>query len=262
MKTKGAILFLIILAVFFCVPLDARERIIDRAGLLKSADKKELLSLINSVSTEYNFDLVIVTEKNIGKVKPKKYADDFFDKNGYGHGKGKDGCLFLQVTGSRDYWFSTSGRGTRILFASGLNRPAAYIQGYLGIDIRSYAPFKKLEKDAVELLKKDDPAGAYKTFINNWEEFLKLDAQGKVYNTPLNVLFETLWLMGGLGIVLIILVSFFGPRDSSSGGYSRDDRDYDSDSSSYDSSSSDSSSSDSSSSDSDSGSHGGGGGTY
>jgi len=255
MKTKRAAFFLIILLVFFCVPLTAMERIVDRAGLLKPADKKDLLKLINSVSAEYNFDLVIVTEKSIGKVKPKKYADNFFDKNGYGQGKGKDGCLFLQVTGSRDYWFSTSGRGIKILNSTPSDKLPTFTQILYGMEILKPAAFGKLEKDVVACLKDNNPASAYTAFINNWEEFLKLDAQGRVYTSPLNVFWETLWIMSGVAVIMYILVSLFFSAAGSSGSR---DSDYDSD---YDSGY-DSGSSSSDSGSSDSGSHGGGGGRY
>ena len=158
MKKK---LFMVLLAVsflFLSFPLFAQKRVADNAGLLSAAEISELESLTAQIASTYNFDLVIVTETSIGSASPMNYADDYFDYNGF---MGRDGCLFLQVTGSRDYWFSTSGRGIKIL---------------------NSAAFNKLEKDAVNFLKNNDPAGAYRTFIRDWETFLALDAEGKSYN--------------------------------------------------------------------------------
>lgn len=138
-----------------------RSRVVDNAGLLSAAEKDSLEQRMASVAAAYGFDLVIVTEENIGGASSMAYADDFFDYNGYGLEEDRAGCLFLQVTGSREYWFSTSGRG---------------------IDILNSAAFSKLEKDALKFLRNDDPFGAYGAFIEDWETFLALDAKGRHYN--------------------------------------------------------------------------------
>lgn len=179
MKMKRLILNSVCAAVFaffFSAPLFAQDgsspggspgnRVIDNAGLLSAAEKDSLEQRMASVASAYDFDLVIVTEKSIGGADVEAYADDFFDNNGYGLGRDRDGCLFLQVTGSREYWFSTSGRGIGVLNTA---------------DGFAYA-FGKLEKDAVKFLRNDDPPGAYRAFIEDWETFLSLEAKGRRYN--------------------------------------------------------------------------------
>jgi len=147
--------------LFLSFPIFAQKRVADNAGLLSGSEISALESLAAQIASTYDFDLVIVTETSIGGASPMNYADDYFDYNGYGLGEDRDGCLLLQVTGTRDYWFSTSGRGIKILNSAALN---------------------KLEKDVVNFLRNDDPAGAYRTFIRDWEMFLALDAEGKSYN--------------------------------------------------------------------------------
>jgi uncharacterized protein len=161
MKMKKNKLFICLLAasfLFLTVPVFAQNRVFDNAKLLNAGEKTELESLLAQIASNYNFELVIVTENNIGGATPMSYADDFYDYNGF---IDKDGCLFLQVTGTRDWWFSTSGRGEKILNSTAFN---------------------KLKNDAVKFLKEDNPAGAYRTFIKDWEEFLVLEAEGKSYN--------------------------------------------------------------------------------
>jgi len=153
--------FLLILIIFITVPVSAQTRIVDNAGLLNAGEKEALTALINSISEKYNFDLVIVTEKNIGAATPMDYADDYFDYNDFGLGNDRDGCLFLQVKESREHWLSTSGRGIKIM-----NETAG----------------KKLEDDAIKHLRKDNYYKAYNSFIVNWEKFLILDAKGRNYN--------------------------------------------------------------------------------
>jgi len=178
------VLFIFLLAVsflFLSFPLFAQRRVIDNAGLLSGSEISALESLAAQIALTYNFDLVILTETSIGGASPMNYADDYFDYNGYGRGSDRDGCLFLQVTGTRDYRFSTSGRGKRILNSTAYN---------------------KLESDVVSFLRNDDPAGAYRAFIVDWDEFLALDA----YSNSDNFVTEhALWFYIGAWVVSLII---------------------------------------------------------
>lgn len=163
MKTTRFFTVLIMLLIFLSAPLFAftQVRVIDNAGLLNSAELAGLEQLAADIAETYNFDLVIVTETDIGAARPVDYADDYFDYKGYGLGEDRDGCLFLVVMNSRDFYFSTSGRGIKILNSTA---------------------FDKLESDVVSNLSNGDYAAAFRTFIGNWEEFLILDAKGRSYN--------------------------------------------------------------------------------
>jgi uncharacterized protein len=159
MKKKLLLLALLVL----CLPAFLfAQRVIDNAGLLNASEKAELENRLAVIASEYYFDLVIVTENNIGNTQAGDYADNFYDRGGYG----EDGALFLQVAGSyaedREYWFSTSGSGVKILNSTA---------------------YGKLESDVLKFLRNDDPAGAYRSFIDDWELFLSLDAKGgRSYN--------------------------------------------------------------------------------
>jgi uncharacterized protein len=187
MKTK--LFAAAFLALFLSAPLFAQSRVVDKADILSAGERAELESLAEIISANYDFDLVIVTEKDIGGGSPMGYADNFFDKNGYGRGAGRDGCLFLQVTGSADYYFSTSGRGIKIL-----KNPTA---------------FKELESNVVYYLRNDAHAGAYHAFLGAWETFLALDAKGRTYNFFYKnnaILVIAAWLLSFLAGFVIVLV--------------------------------------------------------
>ena len=155
-------LFMLILLISAAIPAFTQEKIVDNAGLLSNSQKAALVNRINSISAKNNIDLVIVTEKNTGSISSMDYADDFFDYNGYGFGQNRDGCLFLQVTETRDFWISTSGRC---------------------IDILNNYALNKLETDIVKHLREGNNYEAYNSFLSNWEEFLMLDARwGRSYN--------------------------------------------------------------------------------
>ena len=161
MKKKSIFVCAVMSFICFSAPLFGQDRLVDNAGLLDSSQARNLEQELDRVSKTYDFDLVIVTEKSIGSASAMDYADDFFDYNGYGLGGDRDGCLFLQVTEDRDYWFSTSGRGT---------------------DVYNTAAFNRLESEVVKHLKKNNYYDAYLAFVKTSEEFLKLDAKGRSYN--------------------------------------------------------------------------------
>jgi len=181
MKKNIFYIFLAAAFLFLTVPVFAQNRVADNAGILSGGEIDELKRLTAQIASTYNFELVIVTEKDIGGASPMDYADDYFDYKGF---IDRDGCLLLQVTGSRDYWFSTSGRGEKIL---------------------NSAAFNKLKSDVEKFLKKDNPAGAYRAFIKDWDEFLVLDAKGKSYN-----IFYAYYVQFIIGAwVISLLIAFF-----------------------------------------------------
>jgi len=184
MKARLFLLFPAMLII--STPLFAKSRVVDSAGLLSAMEAASLQGLADNISVAYNFDLVIVTEKDIGNARPMDYADDFFDYNGYGLGQNKDGCLFLVVMGTRDYWFSTSGRGIKIF---------------------SGVAADKLEKETVNLLGNGDYYNAFAAFLNDWEEFLALDARGMRYNVfhEYNLIMVAVAWLVSLGIGFLIV---------------------------------------------------------
>jgi len=185
MRTKLIKLCLAVMIVFFVSPIFAQERIIDNADILSLQDKENLKIMISSIASMYDFDLVIVIENDIGGASPMAYADDFFDYKGYGLGQNRDGCLFLLVTGSRDYWFSTSGRGIKMYNSTALN---------------------KLKSDIVKLFKSGGYYEAFHTFLLDSEEFLALDAKGRNYNFFYQWNLVLVLIVWGVAIVIGLIV--------------------------------------------------------
>ena len=117
---KNKILFVLTLIIVFTVSSLAyvsaanNARIVDNADLLTDSQETELLSYIDKVSEDKNFDLVFVTVDSLGDKTAFEYADDFFDYNGYGFGSEYDGALFLVSMEDGDWAISTCGEGNRI----------------------------------------------------------------------------------------------------------------------------------------------------
>lgn len=118
MKTrKLTYIMILLLSVLIVRPLraDAAERLlprlVDEADLLTDEEEAELLEKLDTVSEERNCDVVVVTTGSLVGKTSTAYADDFFDENGYGMGKERDGILLLVSTEDRDWALSTRGYG-------------------------------------------------------------------------------------------------------------------------------------------------------
>ena len=186
MKSKLFLIFVLLTLIFFSASLNAQNRFVDNAGLLSPSQASEIREMLDNISEAYNFDLVIVTEIDIGNISAMNYADDFFDYNGYGFGEEYDGCLFLQVINSRDFFFSTSGRGIRMMNNSALTA---------------------LEDAVIKHLREDDYYQAYRAYVNRMEVYLELDAQGKTYSSFHNnygIMVVIAWIISILAGIFIV----------------------------------------------------------
>jgi len=186
MKIK---LFLLLLVLFILsAPLFGLSRLFDAAVLLNETEAASLLKQLDTVSQAYDFDVVIVSIGQTGNIEPKDFADGFFDKNGYGLGKNRDGCIFLIVTERKVFWFSTSGRGKKILTPTASER---------------------LEKDVFSLLEKGNFYDAFVAYAKDWEKFLALDAKGSTYNVLYKyntVLVIIAWVVSlGIGFLIVMV---------------------------------------------------------
>jgi len=183
MEMKKKLIFAFVITILLLsVPLFAENGILDAAGLLSGEEKASLEMMMEEIAASYNFDLIILTVDNLDGEDAIDFSWNFLDEIGL-DGKTWDGCLLLVSPGDRDYAFTASGRGDKIL-----NKTA----------------YDKLEKDVVSYLKKNDYAGAYETYIRLWEEFLVLESQGRKYNFLREPSKHRGWL--GLAWIIALLI--------------------------------------------------------
>lgn len=86
-------------------------RLIDNADLLTDSEESDLLSKLDEISERQQMDVVIVTINSLEGKTATAYADDFYDYNGYGFGKTRDGILLLVAMDDREWAISTCGSG-------------------------------------------------------------------------------------------------------------------------------------------------------
>jgi uncharacterized protein len=188
---KTFIVLTAILAILLMLPgmLCAADGVYDNAGLLSSREVEDLEDRINGIAVRYNFDLIIVTEKDIGDFDAEAYADDFFDA--YGDGIAFNGALLLQVTESRDWHISTQGTG-----------PMG------GETIFNEYALTRTGDHVVKFLRADDPYGAYSSFLDDTEQYLALAEKGRSYS----FLREWLWLFISITWAVSLLIAFIVVR--------------------------------------------------
>ena len=101
-------ILILILSSSFLVMANVNP-VVDEAKLLSQDERNQLMESIEVFRKEYNMDLVIVTSNDLEGKKPRDYADDYYDYNGYGLGDNKSGLLLLIDMDDRNIWISTSG---------------------------------------------------------------------------------------------------------------------------------------------------------
>lgn len=95
-------------------------RVVDNAELLTETERLELTKKIDEIAERQQFEVAVVTVKGLEGKSAMEYADDFYDYNGYGFGKNKDGMLLLISMADRDWYITTTGYGETVLTSDGL----------------------------------------------------------------------------------------------------------------------------------------------
>lgn len=109
-------------------PLDYLE---DYADLLTDDEEETLQQRIQELKVELKLDIVIVTTYGTGGKGVQEYADDFYDRNGYGYGSTNSGILLLLDMEGRELYMSTCGEAIYIFTDYGLEELGQGILPYL-----------------------------------------------------------------------------------------------------------------------------------
>lgn len=139
MKKFIAVLFCLCLTLCFTLSVSAdtipserlQPRLVDGADILTENEEEKLISELDKVSEELQFDVVIATTYGLGGEYIRDVADDYFDYNGFGYGSSADGCVLLIDMEGRDWWISTCGYGITALTDAGIEYIGEQIEGDL-----------------------------------------------------------------------------------------------------------------------------------
>lgn len=128
-KTVCLILFLFFLPSIFLNTAASEHLplVIDKAGLLSVTEETALEEKAKALQREYGMDVVILTVDSLNGKSAQNYADDYYDRSGYG----SDGLLFLLAMSERDWYISTCGDAIDALTDYGIQQLGEQAVGYL-----------------------------------------------------------------------------------------------------------------------------------
>lgn len=170
MKKIIAVLFCLCLAFCMCMSVSAdvipderlQPRLVDGADILTDYEEEKLLSKLDDVSEELQFDVVIATTYGLDGGYIRDVADDYYDYNGFGYGSSADGCVLLIDMEGRDWWISTCGYGITALTDAGIE----YIGNQFESDLSNEYYYDGLV-----------------TYVNLVEDFVNQARTGNPYDT-------------------------------------------------------------------------------
>lgn len=111
-------LLVILLSIFFLnfmFVYGQGLKVFDDAGLYSDEEVRELDYEANTISENFDMDIIIVTTDATDGKTSREYADDYYDENSFGVGSDLDGILFLLDMDNGEAYISTSGEGIKYL---------------------------------------------------------------------------------------------------------------------------------------------------
>jgi len=178
----SVLLILIIISLSFTAFADFENpSIVDDAGYLMQSELAELLERLDNVRSKYDFEVAIYTESEMTSDTAEASADDIYDYCSYGAGENDDGIMLYICRDTREYHFTTHGKGREYFNKNGL----IY-----------------LESKILPYLKDDNYYKAFSIYIETADELLSMASNGNPYNKK---------NLSAKYIACVILVCFLAP---------------------------------------------------
>lgn len=164
--------------------------IVDEAGYLMQSELASLSKELDEVREKYGFEVAIYTESDMTSSTAEASADDIYDYQGYGAGENDDGIMLYICSDTREYHFTTHGKGLKYFNSNGL---------------------KYLESKVLPYLEDDNYYKAFSVYIETTEELLQMATDGKPYNEKQ---YSMKYLFGVIIVCLIapLLIAFLMMR--------------------------------------------------
>ena len=164
MKRIFSCLLLLLLVISLVIPAYAdfqNPSIVDDAEYLMQSELSYLSKELDKVREKYSFEVAIYTESDMTSGTAEASADDIYDYFGYGAGENDDGIMLYICRDTREYHFTTHGKGREYFNKNGL----IY-----------------LESKVLPYLEDDNYYKAFSVYIETADELLSMARDGKPYN--------------------------------------------------------------------------------
>ena len=138
-------------------------RVIDDANLLSDSEEATLKNTVDSISAQYQCDVVVSTVTTFGDsgLDVRVYAADLFEHGDFGVGDGKDGILFMVSPAERDW--------------------AMIMHGFGSVAVDDWG-YDYITSAVLKPMGEDDYYGAFTTFAKLSGDFLAQARTGKPYS--------------------------------------------------------------------------------
>ena len=140
----------------------ASDLVTDEAGILTDAQCRELNDLALEIAGKHKCEVIVLVVWDMGRGEVFDNAIKAYKENGYGYGEGKDGMMLFMSMADRDYSLISYGYGSEALTEHGKD--------------------VMLDNYVLPLLKKNDFYGAFLTYLNKADEFLKMAEAGAPFD--------------------------------------------------------------------------------
>ncbi len=188
-KLLSCVLLTLLLLTLFLPVYASFENpsIVDEAGYLMQSELASLSKELDKVREKYDFEVAIYTQSDMTSSTTEESADDIYDYQGYGAGENDDGIMLYICSDTREYHFTTHGKGLKYFNSNGL----AY-----------------LESKVVPYLSENDYYEAFEEYIETTDELLQMAKDGKPYNKKQ---YSMKYLFGVIIVCLIapLLIAFW-----------------------------------------------------
>ena len=144
----------------------AADRVLDKADIWSESEEAEFRDSIEALSETYHTDVVLLTvymlyDAALGDQtysSAADFADDFYDRGGYGYGNGRTGLILVisMEPGNRQYHFSTSGREYESYSSSDIS----FVQGEIQ-PLLTGADYDGAARRFLELVKLHEESGHF-----------------------------------------------------------------------------------------------------
>ncbi|MBE7042203.1 MAG: TPM domain-containing protein [Ruminococcaceae bacterium] len=163
MKKVISLLFFVFMCLNCVLPCFGAEfenpPVVDKAGYLTESQLEELSEKLEDIRQTYNFEVAVVTEREMSGFDAMSTAEDIYDYQGYGVGENDDGILLYICSETREYYITTHGDGQRVFNQRGIEYLKKNIQEelennhyYLVMDV-----FADLSNELLEMAEKGEP---------------------------------------------------------------------------------------------------------
>ncbi len=151
---KKIFIYVMLIFTVLAVPVKAEFKnppITDNAGYLSETELLEISAALDEVRNKYNMEAAIYTEDVMSGTSAMASADDIYDYGGYGAGEDMSGIMLYISRSTREYHFTTCGKGIDAFTDNGLIYLENKVVPYLG-DNDYYGAFKEYAAEADKLL--------------------------------------------------------------------------------------------------------------